>query len=91
MTMNPSLKHRVMKWLDDSGASPVTCPICKSADWDVHSHVVAAPLVDAETSRANVLLTEGGMVQHNLPMVALICNNCANVTLLGAKRIGLMG
>jgi hypothetical protein len=74
-------RDHIVAWFKDHWKEPVTCPVCRSAEWAISDHVAKlirwAPdaLVDGTTA---------------FPLVQVECKICSHVMLFGAASMGIM-
>lgn len=78
MPISQEQANKLQSWLDTKGVRP-SCPACGTNNW-APGDVIAAPV-----------FAEGGfrIGGPTVPMVQLICANCAYVRLFAAVPIGL--
>jgi predicted nucleic-acid-binding Zn-ribbon protein len=78
MPINQEQATKVQSWLNTKGVTP-NCPACGRNNWTT-GDVIAAPV-----------FAEGGfnIGGPTVPMVQVICGNCAYVRLFAAVPIGL--
>ena len=78
MAINQEQATKLQAWLNAKGITP-NCPACGRNNW-IPGDVIAAPV-----------FVEGGVSigGQTVPMVQVICGNCANVRLFAAVPIGL--
>lgn len=89
--MNDQNKAKVTAWLAERGVA-VKCGVCGSTDWQLHGEVIdparndggEAPSLHTVYSR-----TGGAIATPSIRLVAVICQNCAGVTMLHADAIGV--
>ncbi|HEX5703613.1 MAG TPA: hypothetical protein VFX97_10480 [Pyrinomonadaceae bacterium] len=73
-------QNKIQSWFTSKGVS-LDCPACRKNHWKLGS-LIAAPVLDAA---GNMVI--GG---ENMPMVPMVCSNCAHVRLFAAIPAGLM-
>ena len=79
MSLSSDQLEKLQKWMNNKGLNP-TCPVCNENKWST-GDVISAPVFDKGGFQI------GG---PTVPMVQLICNNCAYVRLFAAVPIGLV-
>jgi hypothetical protein len=79
MPLNEKQRTRFQSWIDKHDINP-KCPACGKNDMWAPGEVIASPMLDQDSFRV-----EG----KSIPMVQLVCNNCASVLLFAANPIGL--
>lgn len=79
MPINSSQQEKLKAWLDSKGVRP-QCGACGSNDW-APGDIVAAPRYSSQG------LAIGG---PTVPMVQLVCSNCAHLMLFAAVPIGIL-
>jgi len=81
MSLNQEQTRKLEKWLNSKRAfGSENCPICGYNDWKP-GDIVVAPVRSGGGTRL------GG---PTVPMVQLICGNCAYVLLFAAVPIGIV-
>jgi len=78
MTLDSQQAQKLQDWVRSKGVSP-PCPVCGAINW-IPGDVIAAPVMTSEG------LQRGGAV---VPMVQLVCGNCAYVLLFAAVSMDL--
>lgn len=80
MPLNDQQTQQVSQWLNSKKSYDFACPVCNSKNFSV-GDIVMAPSFSG-----------GGMAigGPGVPMVQVICKNCAHVLLFAAVPIGLM-
>lgn len=74
--------RQVIEWIDAHGISDRPCPLCGViAGWSL------GPVGDV-TVRTDAL--DGQAPGVSLPLVVLVCKNCANVVFLSAVAVGIV-
>ena len=79
MALTEEQKKKVGEWLDIRKKTNAVCPSCSLNNWDF-GDVISAPVY-----------TPGGIAMgvSTVPMVQVICNNCAFIRLFAAVPIGI--
>lgn len=90
--MNDQNKARVTAWLAERGVT-VKCGVCGSTDWQLHGEVIEPARndgVEAHSVMERFAPLGGGVIHpSSIRLVAVICQNCAAVTMLHADTIGV--
>ncbi len=79
LTLNEKQQARFKSWIDEHNINP-NCPACGKNDKWAAGAIIATPMLDEDSCRVEGL---------SVPMVQLVCNNCASVLLFLARPIGL--
>lgn len=79
MPLNPSQQAKLQSWFEKHDVNP-NCPSCGRNDKWAAGEVIASPQLDEQSYRVEGML---------IPMVQLVCNNCASILLFAARPIGL--
>jgi hypothetical protein len=79
MPLNQKQQALFKSWIDKHDVNP-NCPGCGKNDMWAAGEVVATSMLDEEGFHV-----EGKLI----PMVQLVCNNCASILLFAATPIGL--
>ncbi len=79
MPLDKQQQEKLEKWLQSKGVLP-NCPICTTNSWAIGDIVSALPYTTGK-------IKLGG---PTVPMVQIICKNCAHVLLFAAIPIGLV-
>lgn len=80
MSLNQEQQNKVQNWLNQHSRN-FNCSVCNQNNWQV-GDIVAAPAMD-ESGNMNI----GG---KSVPMVQVVCGNCANIKLFAAVPMGLL-
>ena len=80
MPLNQQDAEKVQDWLNSKGAK-ATCPACGQSTWSI-GDVIAPPVMQGGN------ISMGG---PSVPMVQVICNHCANISLYAAVPMGVVG
>jgi predicted nucleic-acid-binding Zn-ribbon protein len=81
MPLDDEQRLKVARWFKSKKVNP-TCPSCGHNEWQLGDIIMAMPL------KEGVGLVVGG---SQIPMVQVICTNCAYVRLYAAMPFGLLG
>lgn len=74
--------QQVQDWLQETGRNKNhNCPWCGSNGWIPQKELIFPVTIDGQTGRINHLA--------GIPMVGVICKECAYIMLFSAKRIGV--
>ena len=79
MPLSEDQRQKLRKWLEEKKATP-SCPSCGQNNWSLGEMVAALPF---ESGGVRI----GG---PTVPMVQLVCGNCAYVRFHAALPIGLI-
>ena len=80
MPLNQEQIKKVETWLNSKSTTSPNCPFCNHNNWSI-GDVIAAPVF------ASGGFNIGG---PTVPMVQVICGNCAYVRLFAAVPIGIV-
>jgi hypothetical protein len=76
--------QKVEEWMRSKGVSGA-CSACGNISWKVYD-IVVAPVV---TGGPEIDLGTRDKPKQMVPMVQIICENCAHVTFFAARQIGI--
>jgi hypothetical protein len=68
----------IKRWWDLHWKAPVTCPVCKTAEWTIASHVVNIQRYATDSG--------GG---STYPHIVVTCKTCAHAMFFNAVQIGV--
>lgn len=71
----------IARWWTQHWKAPVVCPVCKTAEWSLASHVLVM------NRHASDSLSPSGITY---PHIAVGCKTCAHIMLFNAVAIGVV-
>jgi len=81
MKLNDEQNEKVKKYLNEKWPEPQACAVCKEVDWKFSDKLFALKEFDPEHP-----LSES----YELPVIALVCNNCGNTMFFSAIFLNLI-
>ena len=70
----------IQRWWDQHWKEPVICPVCKTTDWSLSSHLVNIQRFATDANASNTL---------TYPHIIITCKFCAHSIVFNAVQIGV--
>jgi hypothetical protein len=78
--LNKADNDSIQRWWDQHWKEPVICPVCKTTDWSLSSHLVNIQRFATDTNASNT---------PTYPHIIITCKFCAHSIFFNAVQIGI--